>query len=144
MKFPRNARIFRGRLDAAPFVTVLFLLVMFLMLASLVYTPGVHVELPTADDLPGTDKPSVAVAIDPNGRLYYEDQWIEEGQLASRLRAAAKASSLPMTLIVQADKRASYDMLLRLTLLAKEAGIHDTLWATLPRPFGSPQRGASP
>jgi hypothetical protein len=40
MKFPRNARIFRGQLDAAPFAAVLFLLVIFLMLGSLVYTTG--------------------------------------------------------------------------------------------------------
>ena len=40
MKFPRNARIFRGQLDAAPFAAVFFLLVIFMMLGSLVYTPG--------------------------------------------------------------------------------------------------------
>ena len=57
MKFPRNARIFRGRLDVAPFAAVFFLLATFLLLGSLVYTPGVRLELPEADDLPGTDKP---------------------------------------------------------------------------------------
>ena len=56
MKFPRNARIFRGQLDAAPFAIVFFLLVIFLMLSSLVYTPGVHIELPVADGLTGTEK----------------------------------------------------------------------------------------
>jgi len=40
MKFPRNARIFRGQLDAAPFAIVFFLLVLFLMLASLVSLDG--------------------------------------------------------------------------------------------------------
>jgi len=78
MKFPRNARIFRGQLDAAPFAAVLFLLVIFLMLGSLVYTPGVPLQLPVANDLPGTDKPTIAVAIDGNGRLFFENQGIEE------------------------------------------------------------------
>ena len=45
------------------FVTVFFLLALFLILASLVYTPGVRVELPVASDLPGTDKPTVKVAL---------------------------------------------------------------------------------
>lgn len=40
MRFARNARIFRGQLDAAPFAAVFFLLVIFMMLGSLVYTPG--------------------------------------------------------------------------------------------------------
>jgi biopolymer transport protein ExbD len=56
MKFPRNARIFSSQLDAAPFATVAFLLVIFMMLGSLVYTPGVHIQLPVAEGLAGTDK----------------------------------------------------------------------------------------
>ncbi len=133
MKFPRNARIFRGQLDAAPFAAVLFLLVIFLMLGSLVYTPGVPLQLPVANDLPGTDKPTIAVAIDGNGRLFFENQSIEENQLRSRLRQAAKASP-EITLLVQADKAVSYDMLIRLTLLARDAGISQAWLATLPRP----------
>ena len=74
MKFPRNARIFRGQLDAAPFAAVFFLMLMFLWLAALVYTPGVPLQLPIADGLPGTDKASVSVTIDAHGRLYYDNQ----------------------------------------------------------------------
>jgi biopolymer transport protein ExbD len=138
MKFPRNARIFRGELDAAPFAMVFFLLVIFLMLGSLVYTPGVRIRLPVGSDLPGTDKPTVSVAIDANGQLYFQNQWIEESELQNRLRRAVSASSEPLTLLVQADKAVSYEMLTRLTLLARDAGISDALLATLPRPFGEP------
>ena len=92
MKFPRNARIFRGRLDAAPYATVFFLLAMFLLLSSLLYTPGVHIQLPVAGDLPGTDKPTVAVAIAANGWLYYQNQLIEEPKLKQRLSQAARES----------------------------------------------------
>jgi biopolymer transport protein ExbD len=144
MKFPRNARIFRGRLDAAPYVTVLFLVAMFLFLSSLVYTPGVHVQLPVADDLPGTDKPQVTVALDKNGRLYFENQSIEEAELKRRLRKAAQSSAVPLTLVVQADRQATYDMLLHLALLAREAGIQDALLATLPRPLASTAAPSSP
>jgi len=133
MKFPRNARIFRGQLDAAPFAAVLFLLVIFLMLGSLVYTPGVPLQLPVANDLPGTDKPTIAVAIDGNGRLFFENQGIEENQLRGRLRQAAKQTP-ELTLLVQADKSVTYDMLMRLTLLARDAGISQAWLATLPRP----------
>jgi biopolymer transport protein ExbD len=133
MKFPRNARIFRGQLDAAPFAAVLFLLVIFLMLGSLVYTPGVPLQLPVANDLPGTDKPTIAVAIDGNGRLYFQDQGIEENQLRGRLRQAVKETP-DITLLVQADKSVSYDMLIHLTLLARDAGVSQAWLATLPRP----------
>ena len=135
MKFPRNARIFRGQLDAAPFATVLFLLVIFLLLGSLVYTPGVRLELPVADNLPGTDKPTVAVAIDANGRLYFENQAIEESRLRGRLNLLVQQSPEPPTLIVQADRAVTTEMLVRLSMLAREAGITNGLLATLPRPL---------
>ena len=140
MKFPRNATIFRGQLDAAPFAAVFFLLVIFMMLGSLIYTPGARVELqlPRADGLPGTDKPSVSVAIDADGRLYYENQWIEESELRRRLQAAVKKSAEPLTLVVQADKAVSYERCLNLTLLGRDAGIAEALLATLPRPYAAP------
>jgi len=45
MRFARHAKIFRGPLDAAPMAGVLLLLMMFMLLSSLVYTPGVLVDL---------------------------------------------------------------------------------------------------
>ena len=138
MKFPRNARIFRGQLDAAPFATVFFLLVMFMLMASLLYTPGVRIELPRADGLAGTDKPTVSVALDANGRLYFENQWVEETELKARLRKAAKNYGKPLALVVQADKSVSYEKFVGLTLVAKDAGISELLFATLPRPVPSP------
>jgi biopolymer transport protein ExbD len=137
MKFPRNARLLRGQLDAAPVASVFFLLVIFMMLGSLVYTPGARVELqlPRANGLPGTDSPAVSVAVDADGRLYYENQWIEENPLRSRLQEAVRKSPEPLTLVVQADKSVSYERLMRLTLLAREAGINEVLLATLPGPL---------
>jgi len=138
MKFPRNARVFRGHLDVAPFATVFFLLAMFMMLGSLIYTPGVELKLPVANDLPGTDKPTVRVALDKNGRLYFENQLIEENDLKNRLRQAVKNSGEALTLVVQADKAATYEKLVHLALLARDAGISEALLATLPRVLGSP------
>jgi biopolymer transport protein ExbD len=44
MRFARQASIFRGPLDPAPVVGVFFLLVIFMLLGSLLYTPGVLVK----------------------------------------------------------------------------------------------------
>jgi len=139
MKFPRNARIFRGQLDAAPFAAVFFLLVLFVMLASLTYTPGVHIQLPSADDLPGTDKDSVSVAIDASGRLYFDNQLIEEAVLKTRLREAARTTTERLTLVIHADEAVTYKTLLHVTMLAREAGISDGHLAVLPRVFASPK-----
>ncbi|HNR70956.1 MAG TPA: biopolymer transporter ExbD [Verrucomicrobiota bacterium] len=146
MKFPRQATIFRRQLDAAPFAAMFFLLVLFMMLASLVYTPGARLELrlPEGAGLPGADRPSVSVAIDADGRLYYENQWIQEDELRRRLQAAVAKAGEPLTLIVQADKAVSYERCLRLALLAREAGMTDALLATLPGPYAVPPLRSPP
>jgi biopolymer transport protein ExbD len=119
---------------------VLFLLVIFLMAGTLVYTPGVRLNLPTASDLPGLDKPSVAVALDKNGRLYFQNQWIEESELRARLSQMSKTAKEPLTLLVRADKEATSEMLVRLTSLARDAGIPEAFQAVLPRPFPEPHK----
>lgn len=134
MKFPRNAKPFRGQLDAAPFAGVFFCLVLFLLLGALLYTPGVRLQLPESTGLPGLDRPTVAVALDARGQLYFENQIIGPEELKVRLAAAVKRSSEPLTLLVEADQAAKYDALVGLTLLARSVGIKEALLATLPRP----------
>jgi len=143
MKFHRNARMLGGILDAAPIASVFFLIVIFVMLGPLAYTPGVHVQLPAANDLPGTDQPTVTVAVDAANQLYFANQLISEPELRSRLAAARANSPEPLTLVVQADKSVTYDYLVRLTLLARDAGIHDALLATLPRLIAAPTPGGA-
>jgi len=140
MKFPRNARLLRSPFDVAPFAAVFFLLVIFLMLGGLVYTPGVRIKPPLADGLPGTDQPTVSVAVDAGGRYYFANQIVTEEQLKSDLRAAARKSREPLTLVIHADKAVTYDQLIHLTLLARDVGIHDALGATLPQVINAPAR----
>lgn len=135
MKFRRNARPLNRVLDAAPVAAVFFLIVIFVMLGSLVYTPGVHIQLPVADGLPGTDHPPVTVAVDASNRLYYANQRVSESELKSRLAAVVARSREPVTLVVLADKNVTIDFLMRLELLARDAGIHDAHLASRPR-FG--------
>jgi biopolymer transport protein ExbD len=138
MKFPRNTRLLRNPFDVAPFAAVFFLLVIFLMVAALLPTPGIPLQLPAASNLPGTDKPSVAMAVDAGGRFYFANQMVSEAQLKSNLAAAAKKSREPLTLVIHADKTVTYEQLVHLTLLARDAGIQNALLATLPRIVNMP------
>lgn len=133
MRFPRNTKIFRGQLDAAPYAGVLFLLVIFLILHSkLVFPPGVAIRLPEAAALPGVEGPTVAVVVDANGRFYFRNQMADETQLETRLREAVAAAKEPLTLVVQADEAVAYRVVSRLWLIARAAGIQDMLQATRP------------
>lgn len=138
MRFPRTARIFRGQLDASPFVGVLFLLAIFLLLnSSLVFMPGVAIRLPEATDLPGLTNPTVAVAVDGAGQLYFQSQVISEDDLRLRLRRVVTSTREPISLVLLADQSVPNGTLVRLSHLARESGVKDALLATRP-PAGIP------
>jgi biopolymer transport protein ExbD len=141
MRFHRNIKMLRGQLDAAPFIMVFFLVLIFVLLGTRAYTPGVQVRLPVAEDLPGTDKPTVSVAVDPQNRLYFQNQLVTRSNLTARLSEIAAAAPEPLTLIVHADREVTYDTLVQVTQLAREAGIQDALLATMPRLFPEKTRG---
>lgn len=133
MKFRRNVHLYRGSLDATPLATLFFLLVIFLVLGSRIYTPGVQIQLPTADrELPGSDRTPVHVAVDAAGRFYYQNQFIERLELKNRLYAVVKSSSEPLILIVHADKDATQEKIDALLSLANQAGILEAKLARLP------------
>lgn len=139
MRFPHNAKIFRGQLDAAPFLGVFFLLIIFLLLNStFVFTPGVPISLPEGVNLPGPDKATAAVAVDEGGHFYFENQLCDEDRLRQRLQDAVSRSPEPITLVVQADKSARTEVLTKLGLLARSLGIRDVLLAVRPPVIAAP------
>jgi biopolymer transport protein ExbD len=136
MKFSRNARVFRGQLDLTPVANVLFLLLLFILLNSgMVFTPGVRIELPVAgpETLPGTDRPTVVVAVDQGGQLFFNQQIIPLDQLGAQLTRMARSQS-NLTLVIQSDKRVSYDTVVQLGQLARQAGMQEVLFALRPLP----------
>lgn len=133
MRFPRNVERICRPLDVAPFAGVFFLLLIFLSLnTALISTPGLRVSLPQGPELAGLAGPLKEVVVDAMGNLYYDKQIRTEADLKACLREAVQAAGDPLTLVVRADQAVRYDTLVRLGLLAREAGIHEVLLATQP------------
>ena len=136
MRFPRNAKLFHGQFDAAPFLAVAFIVVLFFVVQSaLVFTPGVKIHLPAAEGFSGTGNPTVAVAMDVAGQLYFDNQVIKEDELREKLRATVAGTKLPLTLVIQADEGVSHQAIVRLSKLARDLGIAEALLATRPKVF---------
>ncbi len=141
MKFPRNAKIFRGQLEAAPFAGVFFLLVIFMLLNSnLVFRPGILIQLPEDSERPspGIAGPVAVIVMDLNGRLYYESQMIQETDLTTRLKTEAGLHP-DLTLVIQADKAVSLGSWQRVARLANQAGVKKVLLASRPETTGKKQ-----
>ena len=133
MRFPRTRQIFRGQLDVAAFAGVLFILLIFVLLHSqLVFTPGVPIRLPEAEDLPGVIGRTVVVAVDASGQYYFDNQITQERLLRQRLADEVSASREPLILVVQADKDVTHERIERLGFLARSAGIKEAVLATRP------------
>jgi biopolymer transport protein ExbD len=145
MRFPRNKQIFRGQLDIAAFAGVLFILLIFILLHSqLVFTPGVPIRLPEAEDLPGVSGRTLVVAVDAKGQYYFENQITHERLLRQRLKDAVDASREPITLVIEMDKSVTWDEVKKLGLLARKAGVKDAVLATRPPAFGTSGAASSP
>lgn len=141
MKFPRNTKVFRGQLDAASFASVLFVFIILLLVhPSLVFLPGVPVNLPETVDLPGSTNPKAVVVIDRGGQMYFESQAIDEPALKEKLEAAVLKNKGVLTLVVQQDKEAKHEALVRLTVLAREVGVRELLLATRPQLVPAPAK----
>jgi biopolymer transport protein ExbD len=142
MKYPRNTKIFRGQLDAAPFAGVFFLLVLMLVVSSrLVFTPGVRVDLPQARvSLPGADRAMVVVAVDLGGQYYYRNQVITEEKLLEELRQALDQAREPLSLLILADRMARLESAVRLLSMARELGFEQAWMGARPPPSPVPVR----
>ena len=132
MRLPRNHKVFRGQLDVAPIAGVFFLMLIFMVFHSgLVLTPGIPLKLPAAYGLAGLTNQSVVVAVTANGNCYYENQIISDNELKTKLRAALPGHR-PLTMVLQTDRDLRYERLVELCVLAREAGIQETLLAVRP------------
>jgi biopolymer transport protein ExbD len=137
MRLPRNAKVFRGQLDAAPFVGVTFLLLLFIVLQSkLVFTPVIPIELPeVAAPLPGTDEPTVVLAIDRSGVLYLEHQALSGlDDLRKRLKILVKQSPRPLSLELQQDSSIPVETTAPILGLAQEVGMKQVWLVARPKP----------
>jgi biopolymer transport protein ExbD len=218
MKFPRNAKVFRGEINAAPLVSVLFLLLVFILLAGLVYTPGIpirlepvpagldavtavihvtstgtvqiadsayrredlpklrqrlaklpagstvrvvsadtapralvdavremvetagRIQLPaTRSDLGGSTNRTAAVAVNLSGQFFFQNRLVSDDQLRIALSDAVGARADPLTLVVLADRAVDHATLMRLSAVAREAGIQELLLAARPGTFENSQ-----
>ena len=79
MKYSGNIKPLHGGINAAPFIGVLFLMVpMLLFHTFFVFKPGVEVNLslPVSDQKTGVTDPSLSVAVDADGVMYFNNRQV--------------------------------------------------------------------
>lgn len=117
------------RLNIAPLIDCVLLLIIFFMLTSqFVMPPGFKIALPTAK-CARPEEGRIVVHLPREGGIYVDGKPVEEKDLFSKLRQAVERDSV-RTLIIQADREISLGRVVRIMDEGKRAGVERMTLAT--------------
>lgn len=128
MKFKRKVFLETGHLDIAPLIDVIFLLLIFFMLtSSFIFQPGIKINLPKALTSEVIQKENLIIIITNEGSLYINERLIDDEELASRVKIAAKESK---PILIKADRKASLGKVVEIWDLCRTEGVQKINIAT--------------
>ncbi len=134
MKLTRTSNISFGWLYVFPLLDVLFLLIFFLLLSSnFVLQPGISVTVPFSRFTlgPQPNQQIVSITGGPSAAIYLRDQKVTLAQLGPALDETKREGR---SVVIKADRLASYDLVMAVTNAALERGITSVALATSPQP----------
>ncbi|WP_395823391.1 ExbD/TolR family protein [Collimonas sp.] len=119
-------------INITPMVDVMLVLLVIFIITAPLFTHAIKVDLPTAQSAPAPEKPEmISLAIDRAGKMFWNDQPVQEGELASRLMDAAQRQPQP-ELQLRADKDTRYEILAQVMSLAQNNGLSKIGFVTVP------------
>src|SRR5688572_25359505 len=113
MRYPRNVKIFRGGVDAAPFAGLFFATVLFMVLFySHVFFPGVPVALADEDEAAATlSERSVEVLRDR--KVLFLGEVYEMAAFEAQVAGLTQRGELPQRAVLKSDPGAPEDAVTR-------------------------------
>ncbi len=128
MKFKRKVFLETGRLDIAPLIDVVFLLLIFFMLtSSFIFQPGIRVNLPKAVTSEVLQKELLIVTITRDNEVFINERPHSGEELVSRIRHAAKGDH---PLLIKADKSADVGKIIEVWDICRQVDIKQISIAT--------------
>jgi biopolymer transport protein TolR len=81
-----------NEINMTPFIDVMLVLLIIFMVAAPLLAVGVPIDLPQTAARPiNIDQKPITIAIDDRGRVFVQDQPVQDAEIVPRLQAAAKA-----------------------------------------------------
>jgi len=122
------------QLDMTPLVDVVFLLLIFFMLAtSISVNPGIKIDLPKSSaEQVKKKKITLRVAIEAGGRIYLEGKKLSLAQLREKFKAVGKAQGDDALVVIEADKKVYHGLVVKVMDAAKTSGLNKLAIATQP------------
>jgi biopolymer transport protein ExbD len=118
-----------GSLSLTPLIDVVFLLLIFFLVATRFAQEDRELDVPLPDASeakPLTVAPQeIFVNINQQGHYFVDGHELEADELEDVLTRAATNNPVNQSVVIRADKRVAFDHVVRAINLCKKAGIHD-------------------
>lgn len=133
MRTKSNLQIFSGQVGTAPFVDVIFLiLVFFIVSGSFVFFPGIPVDLPNVADMPKEPAEKIVVTVTSRNTVFFNDQQVKWDNFAREFRRyvrkrkpsdSLEGRSRSPKIAIRADRGVPYGHVVNIMSLASSMGM---------------------
>ena len=112
-----------AEINMIPLIDVMLVLLIIFIVTAPLLTHSIKINLPKATTQVNLEKPeTVTLSIDASGNLFWDDNRIDDAQLAANLAGAAHRNPQP-ELHLRAEKTTQYQRLAEVMSAAQNAGV---------------------
>lgn len=128
MRFKKSLEIEKGRLDIAPLIDVVFLLLIFFMLtSSFIFQPGIRVNLPRAVTSEVLKKELLVITVTADDEVFINERSVTSEELLSRITVAARGDD---PILIRADKQAGLGKVIEIWDMCRQLDVKQINIAT--------------
>ncbi len=121
-----------AEINMIPLIDVMLVLLVIFIITAPLLTHAVKVDLPKASSAPNLTKPeNIQLALDGEGRLWWNGEQVDDATLEARMRAAAKLTPQP-EVHLRADGGLAYRNVARVMAKAAKVGLVRIGFVTVP------------
>lgn len=122
----------KSDINMVPLIDVMLVLLIVFMITAPLLTHSVKIDLPQASSDATEQKPdNIALSIDADGRIYWNEEALDAELLPARLASTAEQEPQP-ELHLRADRNTRYEVIAEVMSQARSAGIEKMGFVTLP------------
>jgi biopolymer transport protein ExbD len=125
-----------SQINTTPLVDVMLVLLIIFLITIPVVIHNIALDLPKERNLPTQTKPeNIVIAVDRDGNVFWNNQFVDDGQLFDRLKEIAVKKPQP-EVHIRGDREARYEFVGRVVFNCQRAAILKIGFITEPPPRG--------
>ncbi|WP_324005671.1 ExbD/TolR family protein [Aeromonas hydrophila] len=124
-----------SEINMIPMIDVMLVLLIVFMITAPLLTNAVKLELPEASSqLNQPDQQDINLAIDGAGKIYWNDQEVNEATLLAKMERAGQAEGELPEIQLRIDRKVEYGIIARVMAQASQHGLHKIAFVSQPEP----------